>query len=665
MLLVGPKGRGFAPDATAEIAERVVRLTSGCELEGWRETQLSSWCEMECRCPTEGFFGTRQHIAFDHSTDREAAVSVGNFFVRWIFLQARKPTMKMIMLLMMLADAETGSAATPDVQLLDFTASYCQPCQQMVPILQRMERDKFPVRKIDITEEHELARRFNVDRVPTLVLMVEGKEAKRFIGLTDEAELRSEMNKAARRLAEARGEDTGPQLAADATPEQLTPGAKDSNEDIQTADATETSRGSMKDIFRGMLNPGGKQKKAFEYPTLRGQSPEEDIKVLTGLTAASAATVRVRVAGTSTKDGTKVQDVGTGTIVYSATGQAIVLTCAHVFLDISTKEADVEVEVYENGKPVSYRASLIGGDHDADLAFLKLQTSKTMPSVRLTSLAPKVAKGQGLVSFGCNNGSDPTRLDTKVADINRYDGPANLVCTTDPVSGRSGGGLFTSNGELVGVCSCADRKRHEGLYMAYEPIISLVKTLKLQSILLAPSAGDGEDAASSFADLLENKSDGTQRKTQVADVPAADTQPKEIAKTDVPEFDGSEDTLGIPSGPTEVALVEEEGELTDAPLFNPAGDAKTVQTAEAMPVAARTGGPKVTILIDDQTPGSQTRVIVIPKASLWMMELLTGESDELSPSSMTSAPRPATASTGKRTRLTKQASATRTASQAP
>lgn len=90
--------------------------------------------------------------------------------------------MKMLMLLVAMFDAETGATSPPEVELLDFTASYCQPCQQMVPILQRMQKDKFPVRQIDISEEPELARRFNVDRVPTLVLMVQGKEAKRFIG---------------------------------------------------------------------------------------------------------------------------------------------------------------------------------------------------------------------------------------------------------------------------------------------------------------------------------------------------------------------------------------------------------------------------------------------------------------------------------------------------
>ena len=462
--------------------------------------------------------------------------------------------MKMIMLLMMLADGTTQTSAAPDVQLLDFTASYCQPCQQMVPVLQRMQKDKFPVRQIDITEEHELARRFNVDRVPTLVLMVEGKEVKRFIGLTDEAELRSEMNKAARRLADSRGQKS----AADAIEPVADTKQPEEFGEVKTADATE--RTSIKDLFRKIL-PGSASETKLDNSRVRAQSPDNAVEPLKGLQAASAATVRVRVAGTSTKDGAKVQDVGTGTIVYSAEGQAIILTVAHVFLDISTDDALVEVEVFENGKAVPYRATVIGGDKDVDLAFLKIQTSKIMPSVRLANLAPKVTKGQPLVSFGCNSGSDPTRLETKIVDINRYDGPANLVCTTDPESGRSGGGLFNTSGELVGVCSCADRKRNEGLYMAHEPMMKLINTLKLQSILMTPAGEVGEDASSSFSDLLAGK-------TPTEKTPApVKTEAGEIAKTDPPVFDESFDTDEEESvTPPESAIDIEE--LSDAPLFD-------------------------------------------------------------------------------------------------
>ena len=110
--------------------------------------------------------------------------------------------MKLIMLLMMAFDGASDSA--PDVQLLDFSAGYCAPCQQMVPILQRMEQAGFPIRQLDIAEDPELTKRFSVDRIPTLVLLVEGKEVRRFVGLTSEDELRRAMNKAAADLSETR-----------------------------------------------------------------------------------------------------------------------------------------------------------------------------------------------------------------------------------------------------------------------------------------------------------------------------------------------------------------------------------------------------------------------------------------------------------------------------
>jgi thiol-disulfide isomerase/thioredoxin len=534
--------------------------------------------------------------------------------------------MKMITLLMMMF-SDAGSATTPDVELLDFTASYCQPCQQMVPVLQRMERDKFPIRRIDITEEHGLAQQYKVDRIPTLVLLVEGKEIKRFVGLTDEAELRSEMNRAARRLSETR-EDNSAQ--ADPKPKKTEPPA----DEIQTAENRNSAgaRSSIKDLFKGILG-GGSSRGAFEFPTVRGQSPDGPAAALHGLQAAAAATVRVRVAGISTKDGKKVQDVGTGTIIYSATGQAIILTCAHIFLDIGTSDAVIEVEMFDGGQVNPFPATLIGGDHNSDLAMLRIQTSKIFPSVPVSPQAPKVSKGQALVSFGCNGGDNPTQLDMKLVDINRYDGPANLVCTTDPKSGRSGGGLFNTSGDLAGVCSCADRKRQEGLYMAHSAVLELVKKLKLQTILMTPPTSGGEDAASSFNDLLEGRMTGPANDATRAPVPISSGA---IAKIEEPAFDQSS-VPGAGDSSANSGAVEEKVERGSSGSVP--NDSNTTRSVAA---TARTG-PEVMIVIDDKTPGSQKKVIVIPQASAWMMELLTGELSDGTPSAMTAALRPAIA----------------------
>ena len=90
--------------------------------------------------------------------------------------------MKLLAMLMMAADL--NGQPLPEVVLLDFHAGYCQPCQQMVPVFQRMERDKFPIRRIDITDQPDVSKQYRVDRIPTMILLVEGREAQRFVGLT-------------------------------------------------------------------------------------------------------------------------------------------------------------------------------------------------------------------------------------------------------------------------------------------------------------------------------------------------------------------------------------------------------------------------------------------------------------------------------------------------
>ena len=85
------------------------------------------------------------------------------------------------------------TTAPQPVEMLMFTASYCGPCQKMMPIVQSMIDEGLPVRILDITTEPHLTRRNKVDRIPTFLVTVDGKEKRRIVGVSTEAELRRSL----------------------------------------------------------------------------------------------------------------------------------------------------------------------------------------------------------------------------------------------------------------------------------------------------------------------------------------------------------------------------------------------------------------------------------------------------------------------------------------
>src|SRR5215472_15233101 len=69
--------------------------------------------------------------------------------------------------------------------LVDFTASWCGPCQQIAPILEELaseQADKFSVVKIDVDENPQTTRRYDVMSMPTLILFKDGEPERRLVG---------------------------------------------------------------------------------------------------------------------------------------------------------------------------------------------------------------------------------------------------------------------------------------------------------------------------------------------------------------------------------------------------------------------------------------------------------------------------------------------------
>ena len=83
--------------------------------------------------------------------------------------------------------------AMQGVVLIDFFATWCGPCKMLSPIIEELSEEMPNVKffKVDVDENEELVEMFNIEAMPTLIILKDGKIANKSVGFKPKANIKA------------------------------------------------------------------------------------------------------------------------------------------------------------------------------------------------------------------------------------------------------------------------------------------------------------------------------------------------------------------------------------------------------------------------------------------------------------------------------------------
>jgi thioredoxin 1 len=92
-------------------------------------------------------------------------------------------------------DETIGAAA--ETVVVDFWAEWCGPCKMIAPILNEIAGEnagKLSIAKLNVDENPDVARRYDVMSIPTLIIFKDGAPQKRLVGAKGKGQLLAELD---------------------------------------------------------------------------------------------------------------------------------------------------------------------------------------------------------------------------------------------------------------------------------------------------------------------------------------------------------------------------------------------------------------------------------------------------------------------------------------
>ncbi|MDB5350487.1 MAG: trxA 2 [Planctomycetota bacterium] len=404
--------------------------------------------------------------------------------------------------------ASPAAERTDTPTILDFTSTHCGPCQQMRPALEQLVKNGYPIKPVDIDKSPRMAEKYRITGVPTfLVVDADGRELNRLTGYCPASDIATLYRKAQAKLESTQNTV----LPAEET--------EDDESDNSGEESAETARKNP--------NPW-------------------------------ATVVRIKIDNPHSHS----VEFGSGTIIRSTPDETIILTCAHIFkiqearrqyppnkfpLKIEVHLSDGMLRKQSSGDArTGYRAGVhmvdrypgeaMDYDFTGDVGLIRIRPGKRLPATPVVPASWTPKPKMRMTTVGCSSGQDATAWSTWITNpfVGSVDGFANyeaIECAYAPKQGRSGGGLYTQDGMLAGVCDFAEPKGGHGLYATPRTIYKLLDRNSL-TVCYAPDSGRSRTKAGTL--VADNRTPGRQpARTNVADTlrtqnPDPEPRPKKL-----------------------------------------------------------------------------------------------------------------------------------------